>query len=96
MTELAPKHNLFDKSFETEDLYMAQLKSGLKVCFTKRAEIWKDKTACYWVTLYLLCLEDVVDKERDFLDDNGIVYAIRKDKVQFDVRYNEIGAIWEI
>lgn len=91
MTELAPKGNLFNKSFEVEGRYIAQLKSGLKVLFAKREEIWKDKTACYWVTL------EMTDSPLNsaWLYENQILYS-REKKTQFDVRYNEISAIWEI
>lgn len=95
MTELSPKGNLFDKSFDVESLYMTQLKSGRQICYTRRGPIWKDATACYWVTLSLLCTEDYKRYE-DSLSDAGVIFSRSKEKLQFDVRYNEIGAIWEI
>ena len=93
MTQVTPKGNLFDKSFDIRGRYVAQLKSGLKVCYVQRTELWKDKTACYWVTLELWKGEDLdlgVSMEGEIIFSDGIVAA------QFDVRLNEISAIWEI
>jgi len=93
MTELTPKGNLFDKSFEVSGRYMAQLKSGVKVCYAERGEIWKDKTACYWVTLELTKGEFDVSGLNS-LDE--VLYCFDGIDRSFDVRYNEISAIWEL
>lgn len=98
MTELSPKGNLFDKSFEVRGRYVAQLKSGLKLCYTKRSEIWKDKTACYWITLELWHDENEAILS-NALEDQDIIFcgtSVGSACDQFDVRYNEISAIWEV
>ncbi len=99
MTELTPKGNLFDKSFEVQGRYVAQFKSGQKVCYKQRTEIWKDKTACYWVSLVLWDNYPTEPQVSMSLDELGILHCsddIGTPLSQLDVRYNEISAIWEI
>ena len=92
MTEVEKRDSLFDNMFHApKGRYVIQLKSGLKAVVTSRTEIWKDKTACYWVTFALTCGEFDVSGINT-LDE--LLYCFDGKERELDVRYNEISAIW--
>ena len=64
MTEQQARVSIFDKSFEKEGRYNLYLKSGFKFVYKKRSELWKDKTATYWVTFKIYNkIDDINDMD---------------------------------
>ena len=96
MTE--PRTPIFDKSHKEPGIYCCVLKSGVKIIYTQRSEIWFDKARCQFVTFHTAdhvtfesigYLRGISAKE---LLGNGFVYDV--DEV--DIRFNDISAIWEL
>lgn len=90
MTQL--RESIFDKSFREAGIYFLVLKNGFKIAFSKRSEVWKDKANAQFCTLSLLKQDDLPQKVIDFIRDNEFIHG---EKVQIDIRYNDVSCVWE-
>ena len=77
------RKSIFDRSFDekSDHGYICFLKSGVRIIYVRRSEIWKDKTNSLFITLYDATID--TDGKNAFL-----MHA-----TEVDVRYNDLSLI---
>ena len=90
---MTTQNSIFQKSFDVPGMYFMMLKSGLKIAYSKRSALWKDKANCEWVSLELF--NPTTNSDGAFLFDGDFFFDDGEIQKIVEVRYNEISAVLE-